>query len=138
MSIESKRKTAYLVDGFIILILMLPVLPLSIVNTGLGQPATFFIQLAYLLPVAFLYHTFSPFIFKNATPGMKASGLVIVDENYCVPTKKAILKRQLYSFCSPVYAFVYVKSVIAQFDLERWERNVLGTVLASADEQKKR
>ncbi|MBR3680386.1 MAG: RDD family protein [Clostridia bacterium] len=123
MKFIKKYYNALILDSAYILLMNLPLTIISAI-----WPDNIIIRwifISYFVASGILYYALFQ-IYKKATPGMKMSGLIIVNKDGSVPTKKAILKRFLYAF---PWSMVFIVSILTDYDLQKWEKRVLGTIL---------
>ena len=124
-----KFRSAYLSDGGYFTVIHIPTI---IVNTFLPDDLIFTYAVACYLFITLLAYQWLFLIFKKATPGMVAAGLKLVDKNGGVPTKKAVIKWLLYEI---PWSFAFLRSYFTYFDLQEWERRVIGVVTVETDEE---
>ena len=124
-----KFRSAYLSDGGYFTVMHIPTI---IVNTFLPDDRISTYAVACDLFITHFAYRWLFLIFKKATPGMVAAGLKLVDKNGGVPTKKAVIKWRLYEI---PWSFALLRSDFTYFDLQEWERRVIGVVTVETDEE---
>lgn len=124
-----KFYNAYLSDSGYFLVIHIPTI---IVTPFLSDNLVFRIVIVCYLFITLFAYQWLFLIFKKATPGMKAAGLKLVDRNGGVPTKRAVIKRLLYEI---PWSFAFMKSYFTDFDLQEWERRVVGVVTVETEEK---
>ena len=124
-----KFRSAYLSDGGYFTVMHIPTI---IVCEFLPDDFAFKCAVACYLFITLFAYRWLFLIFKKATPGMDAAGLKLVDKNGGVPTKKAVIKWLLYEI---PWSFGFIRSYFTDFDLQEWERRVIGVVTVEIEKE---
>ena len=125
MGLSKRVYRANCYDSLFLLPINIPTMALAVLSDQTEYTWLIVLAIIYFL-IACSTYSLLFYIFKQGTPGMRKMGMKIVDKNGGIPSKREILKRVLYVL--PLI-FVYIISSMTYFDREKWEREVLGTVL---------
>lgn len=117
---------AFMIDSIFACLLVSPIIILTMDYENTFLKILF--NLFFTMPLVYCFFMFSPLIFKNASIGMKFMGLMLVDENFNVPSVKLIMRRWILL---PRWALEYFKSIFNENTTNEWELEYLGTQLVS-------
>ena len=125
MKYAKRRWIAYCIDSLVVCLPVVVILALMhIVGIESHPIVAPIIHCSVSLPLVCILYILCPLVFKNASVGMKITGLEILNKDFKRPTVKQIVRRQIKM---PLWNIKKFAFFFSGESIDNWELEKLGT-----------